>query len=140
MTKNRFGHHINILGRLLSKKLNEGILQTGLTSSQWPFIVRLLLNGELTQRELCEQLSMEASTVSQTLNRMEQMGWIVRVVDDVDKREKKVKLTEKSTAMIPVWNVVTADVEKKALDGLTDEEIATFKRVLDKMTENMKKE
>lgn len=134
----RFGHRINILGRLLSKRLNEMIAHTGLTNSQWPIIVRLLLHMELTQAELCEQLSIEASTVSKTLQRMEQMGWILRQ-DGVDKREKKVRLTEKASRFLPVWFEETYALENMVLKGIPTEDITVFDRVLDQMIENIRK-
>jgi MarR family transcriptional regulator, transcriptional regulator for hemolysin len=134
----RFGHRINILGRLLSKRLNEMIAHTGLTNSQWPIIVRLLLHAELTQAELCEQLSIEASTVSKTLQRMEQMGWIQRQ-DGTDKREKKVRITEKASQYLPAWFDETYALEKMALKGIPAEDITVFDRVLDQMIVNIRK-
>jgi MarR family transcriptional regulator, transcriptional regulator for hemolysin len=133
----RFGHRINILGRLLSKRLNEMIAHTGLTNSQWPIIVRLLLHVELTQAELCEQLSIEASTVSKTLQRMEQMGWILRQ-DGVDKREKKVRLTEKANRYLSIWFEETYALENMVLKGIPTEDITVFDRVLDQMIENIR--
>jgi MarR family transcriptional regulator, transcriptional regulator for hemolysin len=133
----RFGHRINILGRLLSKTLNEMIAHTGLTNSQWPIIVRLLLHVELTQAELCEQLSIEASTVSKTLQRMEQMGWILRQ-DGVDKREKKVRLTEKANRYLSIWFEETYALENMVLKGIPTEDITVFDRVLDQMIENIR--
>lgn len=139
MMNNLFGHRVNILGRLVSKKLNKMISYTGLTGSQWPVIVRLLLSEELTQSEICEQLSIEASTASQTLYRMEQMGWVSRI-DGTDKREKKVILTKKAKDHLSLWFQDTNSLEKKLMDEIPLEDIAVFDRVLDKMIDNMRKE
>ncbi|MEW9669855.1 MarR family winged helix-turn-helix transcriptional regulator [Ammoniphilus sp. 3BR4] len=139
MMNNLFGHRVNILGRLVSKKLNKMISYTGLTGSQWPVIVRLLLSEELTQSEICEQLSIEASTASQTLYRMEQMGWVTRI-DGTDKREKKVILTKKAKDHLSLWFQDTNSLEKKLMDEIPLEDIAVFDRVLDKMIDNMRKE
>lgn len=135
-----FGHRINILGRMLSKKLQKRISNTGITSSQWPIIARFLYCNELTQREICEQLSIEAPAISKTLYNMEAAGWVKRVVDaNGDKREKKVALTDKAREYLPIWLKSISDLETQALNGIADEEFAVFNRVLEQMLGNLEK-
>ena len=135
-----FGHGVNILGRVISKRLQEKIAHTGITSSQWPVIARLLRDNELTQTEICEQLSIEAPAISKTLYNMEAAGWVIRVVDANDKREKKVALTDKAREYLPVWLQLIHDLEMQALNGIAEEDAAVFSRVLGQMLENLKKD
>lgn len=132
------GQRINILGRLFAKKLNDQILNTGLTGSQWSVITRLLQHGELTQATLCEQLSIEPPTISKTLYSMEKAGWINRIVDENDKREKKSILTDKAKAHLPNWLAVASDLNTQAIKGISTEDIAVFDRVLNQISENLK--
>lgn len=132
------GQRVNILGRLFAKKLNDQILNTGLTGSQWSVITRLLLHGELTQAALCEELSIEAPTISKTLYSMEKAGWITRIVDENDKREKKSILTEKAKTHLPLWLTLVTDLNTQAINGISNEDLAVFDHVLNKMLENLK--
>ncbi|MBP2628059.1 MAG: transcriptional regulator SlyA [Firmicutes bacterium] len=131
------GQRINILGRLFAKKLNDQILNTGLTGSQWSVITCLLLHGELTQAALCEQLSIEASTISKTLYSMEKAGWISRIVDKNDKREKKSVLTDKAKAYLPIWIEIVNDLNKQAIHEIPSKDMAIFDHVLDHILENL---
>jgi len=133
------GQRITILGRLFAKELNDQILNTGLTGSQWSVVTCLLLHGESTQSALCEQLSIEASTISKTLYSMEKAGWINRVVDESDKREKKSVLTDKAKVHIPIWLETVNDLNRQALNGISSEDIAVFDHVLNHLIENLMK-
>ena len=134
------GQRVNMLGRLFAKKLNDQILNTGLTGSQWSVVTRLLLHGESTQAMLCEQLSIEAPTISKTLYSMEKAGWIHRMVDENDKREKKSLLTDKAKAHLPIWIELANDLNTQAIDGIASEDLAVFDRVLNQILENLKKD
>jgi MarR family transcriptional regulator, transcriptional regulator for hemolysin len=128
-----FGHRINILGRMHSKRLLEKFIGTGLTSSQWPIIAHLLYYKESTQTAICKELAIEAPTISKTLYNMEMMGWITRMVDATDKREKKVLLTDKAKKMVPYWLHSMDELQKQLLKGISEDEIEIFDRVLDKL-------
>jgi MarR family transcriptional regulator, transcriptional regulator for hemolysin len=132
-----FGHRINILGRVLVKRFQEKISKTGITSCQWSVIARLLHYGELTQTEICEQLSIEAPAISKTICNMETSGWVMRVVDENDKRGKKVVLTEKAKEHLPTWLRLIDDLEIQALKGIACEDVVTFNNVLERMLENL---
>lgn len=132
------GQRINIIGRLFAKQLNDQILNTGLTGSQWSVITCLLVHGELTQSALCEQLSIEAPTISKTLYSMEKMGWIKRIADENDKREKKSILTDKAKSHLPIWLEIANDLNKQAISGISIEDVAVFDHVLNQIFKNLK--
>ncbi|BBB91445.1 MAG TPA: MarR family transcriptional regulator [Methylomusa anaerophila] len=132
------GHRINILGRVLSKRLHEGISATGITSSQWPVIARLLYCNGLTQTEICEQLSIEAPAISKTICNLEAAGWVIRSTDDKDKREKKVTLTDKARSHLPIWLQTVIDLETQELKGISNEDLVIFNRVLEQILQNSK--
>ena len=135
----RFGHRINILARLFTRKLNEQLSGTGITSSQYPVLVRLEQHKSLTQNELCEQLFIEPSTISKTLDNLEKMGLVMRTVDPHDKREKQVELTDKAKQNYPALLDLILDLQSRILEGIPQEDLEVFDRVLEKMEENLKK-
>lgn len=132
------GHNINILGRLFVKRLNEKITRTGITVSQWSIIDCFQHFDELTQTGICEQLSIEAPAVSKTINDMESSGWLTRMVNENDKRERKVTLTDKATKSLPTWTSLSYELQQQALDGISTEDIETVDRVINQMINNLK--
>lgn len=139
MNYNRsLGQRINIADRLFTKRLNERIQHTGLTASRWAAVSCLVFDGELTQAEICERLSIEASSISKTLDLMENHGWIKRNVAEHDKREKLITLTNKAKKHLPTWSQTVIDVQKQAYRGIPNEDIEIFDRVLKKLIDNLK--
>lgn len=134
------GQRITILGRLFAKQLNEQIVTTGITGSQWSVITCLMLHDTITQSAICDQLSIEAPTISKTLAAMEQQGWITRVADDNDKREKKVALTQKAAEHLSIWTNIADRINQNALADIASEDIAVLDRVLNQVFHNFKKD
>lgn len=139
MNYNRaLGQLINIADRLFTKRLNEKIQHTGLTASRWAAVRCLMFQGELTQAEICEQLSIEASSISKTLDLMEKKGWIKRNVAEHDKRERLITLTGKAKKHLPSWSQTVIGIQKQAFRDISGEDIDTFNRVLNKIIDNLK--
>lgn len=138
--KRSLGQRINIADRLFTKRLNERIQHTGLTASRWAAVSCLIFEDELTQAEICERLSIEASSISKTLDLMEKKGWIKRSVAEYDKRGKLITLTDKAKRHLPFWSQTVVDVQNQAYRGISSEDIDIFDSVLDKILSNLKTE
>lgn len=132
------GQLLNIADRLFTKRLNEEIQHTGLTASRWAAVSCLIFQGELTQAEICERLSIEASSISKTLDLMEKKGWIKRTVAEHDKREKLITLTDKAKKHLPTWSQTVIGIQKQAYEGISTEEVEIFDSVLNKIIANLK--
>jgi len=134
---NLYGHKVNQLARSFTKKLNEKISPLGLYSSQWAIVVYLYEKKQCTQIELSQYLTVEAPTITRTLARMEEMGWVAREYGN-NKREKHIKLTEKAYEMFEKWNLVSDDIEVDATKDISKDELDVFNNVLEKMIKNLK--
>ena len=137
MEMRTIGSHVGTLSRLLLKRINEKVLTTGLTGSQLS-VIRLLTTGSLTQKEICDNLSIEASTGSTMIHSMENSGWVSRTVDEKDKREKKVELTERSKDYLPIWFEMSKKMHQHAFGSIPMADVDVFERVLTQMILNLK--
>ncbi|AMA72151.1 MULTISPECIES: MarR family winged helix-turn-helix transcriptional regulator [Aneurinibacillus] len=133
---NVYGHRINQAARHFVKKLNEHLAPLDLYNAQWAVILRLRENGTSTQVELCNELCVEPPTMTRTLARMEQGGWITRE-EGTDRRERKVKLSQKAYEMLPVLEKASEMVETQALKGIKEEDLRIFTCVLEQMVKNL---
>ena len=137
MSKPTIGYHVGITSRLYLKRINEKLIPTGITGSQWS-IIRLLSHGSLTQREICASLSIEASSVSTMIHSLELDGWVKRSIDEHDKREKKVDLSDKARSQLTTWFQISESISRMALNGIPDEDVPVFERVLEQIIHNLR--
>lgn len=75
--------------------------QYGLYIGQPRFLFALARHPGLSQGELSTELSVSKETVSITMKRLEQAGYVKRVTSPTDKRRKLLSLSDKGEALMP---------------------------------------
>lgn len=92
---------------------------------------------DIFQRDFELRFSIRRSTATNMLKLMEKNGLISRVSVDYDARLKKIVLTEKA---IQIHKKATRNIElleSTIKEGITEEEITSFYKVLDKIKTNL---
>ena len=120
------------------RAINDELAPLGITYRQCQVLGCLALEGPLPQCRLAELMRIEPPTLVGILDRMERDGWICRDSDPADRRRKIIR---PQAAAKPVWNkVVTAArrIRKRAAHGLSSREMATLKRLLASVQQNLK--
>ena len=74
------------------------IVSTDISTVQYSILVILDRKGELSQRELCDEVDLDRSTIADLVARMERRGLIVRHLDPADARRKTAGLTDRGRA------------------------------------------
>lgn len=133
---NLYGHKINQAARKFAKRLNERLAPLDLHNAQWAVILCLHERGSCTQKELSDYLSVEAPTMTRTLMRIEEKGWIIRE-EGVDRREKKVRLSAGVHKRMDLWKQESDELERIALENIDPKDLAVFDRVLQQMMRNL---
>jgi MarR family transcriptional regulator, transcriptional regulator for hemolysin len=136
MNLNLYGHKVNQVARYFTKKLNEKLSPLGLYASQWGIILYLHEKNQCTQVEISQYLGVEAPTITRTLTRMEEMGWVIREEGN-DKREKHIQLTEKAYEMFPKWYETASNIEIDVIKDIDKNELSIFNNILGKMMKNL---
>jgi DNA-binding MarR family transcriptional regulator len=94
-------------------------------------VLTALLDGhQQTQLALGNRLGLDKTTMTSTLDRMEQQGLIVRRPDPSDRRVRIPELTEKGRQVQAAVRLELELVERAVLEGLSTEEEAVLRRVL----------
>ncbi|WP_442595772.1 MarR family winged helix-turn-helix transcriptional regulator [Neobacillus sp. D3-1R] len=112
-------HTLNQLSRHLTNKLNEALKPFGLYSAQWTVIYVLKTKGSLTQKELCQYLSVEAPPMTRTIQRLVKQGY-VKQVQGTDKREKHIQLTDEALQNYPQWEDAITQFNHSLLTGFPE--------------------
>jgi MarR family transcriptional regulator for hemolysin len=121
-----FGFILNDVARLLRTTYDRRMKALGLTRSQWWVLTHLYRNDGVTQSELAEILEIEKPTLGRLLDRLEANGWVRRQEHAVDRRAKRVFLTDEVGPAMKAMRVAAAELRRDALAGLTSEQQSQF--------------
>lgn len=87
------------LAKTCSKVLNKRAAALGFSPGQFPVLLELWHEDNVTQRQLLDRLDIEQATLANTLSRMERDGLIGRKPHPKDKRAQIIALSDKGRAL-----------------------------------------
>ena len=96
--------------------------------------------NEVNQKDIEQHICVSKATISGALFSMEKNGFIKRVTSQKDQRSKQIIITDSSREAYNSLSIVFEEVNKELLEGVTEDEIDTFYKILDKFSKNIKKE
>ncbi|MBE6162037.1 MAG: MarR family transcriptional regulator [Streptococcus equinus] len=92
---------------------------------------------EVFIKDIERKLKISKSVTSNLIKRMEKNGFIKVVPSEVDKRYKRVELTELGRAKTKDIDAFHAAVHKQIFDGISREELEISGRVFDRILKNL---
>jgi DNA-binding MarR family transcriptional regulator len=131
------GYLVRDAHRAFQKLLEKRIAAHGISRGQWYFLRVLWIEDGLSQRELSARVGMMEPTTVIALRSMEKTGLIRRVRTSEDKRVANVCLTAKAKRIREQMLLLARGINEDACQGLSREELDTFRRVITHMTENL---
>lgn len=125
-------HLLNQRKRLFEKQMNHLLKKHNLFTSQWAILFCIHRFGPISQTNIWRYLNVEAPTVTRTLAKMEQNGWIKRQSGN-DKREWIIEFTEEAKQKLPVIKQTVEELEDELLLNFTQEEKKQLYNLLNKI-------
>lgn len=110
---------------------------TGMQHAIIYFVSDATKQAEYFQKDIESEFNISRSTASGILKRMEKNELIVRETAASDTRLKKIILTEKALEMNQSVAEEIIELENKVTAGITKEELETFFKVIEKVTQNI---
>ncbi len=94
-----------------------------------------LLNerGSITQKELLEILTLKSGSVSETVKKLENQGFIIKKRDNKDKRKINIILTDEGRKFLETQTEVSREQEKVLFTSLSSEEQIQLQTLLNKV-------
>ena len=132
-----FGFLLHDVARLMRTVFDRRGRELGLTRSQWWVLTMLYAKEGLTQSELADFMELEKATLGRLLDRIEEKGWVERRTNSVDRRVKRVYLTDKVQEVMRALRNTAAEVRSDALGDLNDVEHERFIDTLLKIKTNL---
>ncbi|KZE79416.1 MarR family winged helix-turn-helix transcriptional regulator [Paenibacillus elgii] len=109
-----------------------------ITVDQWEILVILWEKEGITQKELAERLYKDQTNIARMLFKLEKKGFVHRVTHETDRRSLRVYLTPKGREIKGDILAPSIEAYKKTVEGLSEEEVETFRRILAVMYNNVK--
>jgi DNA-binding MarR family transcriptional regulator len=105
-TQESIGRDVSHLFRSIRNFMGRQLEPYGIGDAQFPFLMLLLHEDGISQEYLATALKCDRATSARSIARLEDAGYVSRVVDPDDKRAYKVFLTEQGHYMGQiVWSV-----------------------------------
>jgi len=133
------GFITNRASKIVTDEFNRRLKSSGITRAKW---IALFYIGEtegISQKELSQKMNVNESTIVRLLDRMEKEALALRLRDSQDRRTAKILLTEKGKALREDLMPFGQQFQDDATNGITQEQLDTFKFVLEKMVNNLTK-
>lgn len=105
-------------------------VSSDITSVQFGVLSVLARRPGASQRELCDELDLDRSTIASLVVRLEHRGWIERERHVDDKRRNTLRLTDAGRDEIARLRPHVDDVERALTAALTPDERTEFRRLL----------
>jgi DNA-binding MarR family transcriptional regulator len=93
----------------------------------------------MTQQNIAYIIQKDKNSVTQFIDNLEKKGLVQRVVDTADRRVNNIKLSKAGLAMKDNTKKVAIAAVNDILEGIPEEELKDFVKVLNKACENIEK-
>lgn len=127
---------MKVIVHYIKNELDNKMKKYNITATQLLILELLYIkrDEEVIQKDVCNHLKLQHSTVINILRRLE----VKKLITKETKHTSVLKITDEGINLLNKIGFKTGFVENKLLDGFTDEEKETLSKQLDKMYENIK--
>ena len=125
---------------MLQEAFGERLEGSGLTRLQWIALYTLLEEGPINQKRMAEELGVANSSVGRLIDRLEKSGLVERTVDQEDRRSFVVTLSTEGRDRIHKLLSVGERFHEDLLQGISQDDLSTYERVLETMMSNVVRE
>jgi DNA-binding MarR family transcriptional regulator len=134
--KDTIGRYISMLYRSAGSYLSKELSQYKIGSGQFTFLTYLYNHSGVTQEVISSDLYIDKGTTAKAIKKLEELGYVYRIIDESDKRAYKVYITNEALmikdeiyAILHRWNLIITT-------NFTEEEKNTAFSLLKRMVEN----
>ncbi len=125
------------LRRCIERELRR--LDEGVYRSQHRLLMRLGKNPNCAQNELAASLDISPAAVAVSIRKLEDGGYLKRVMNADDHRSNQVTITDKGNELICKSISLFDKVEQGMFEGFEEAELESLYRLLQKVYQNLDK-
>ena len=134
----RIGMEVRALSKYIGRYLNNIQSQYDITGPQGLILMYIYQTDEdVYQRDIEKFFNIRRSTATGLITSLEEKEYIIKESVMSDARLKKLVLTKKAKNAVSLVDTQVVQLEEKMLQGISEEEIQTFRKIIAKMTKNL---
>ena len=119
-------------------QVEERLAKYGLVKGQAQLLLMIRDNDGCTQKDLANYFNVKYSSMSERLNKLENLGYIDRVQDEDNLKYKRIQITSEGKVVAIQCRRILKDIEERLFDGFSEKEVKTFEKFLNRIIENSK--
>lgn len=120
------------LRRVVVGEINRALHPLGATTALYQVLLRLAIDGSVSQQELTIDAGLDAAGVSRLVAKMAEQKLVAIRVDTKDRRRRLVRLLPKGFAMVESLSPVVDAATRRVVMGLSEAEETKLLQLLDK--------
>ncbi|MDR4888090.1 MarR family transcriptional regulator [Fredinandcohnia sp. QZ13] len=122
--------------RPFESQLNVELSKHQLYRAQWSILYYIVNFGSPTLVEISNYLGVEKPTVTRTINRLEELGYVEHIPGK-DKREKRMQLTVLGKKVYQDVRKTVDEFEKEIIKGVSEKELLEAVHVMKAIRNNL---
>ncbi len=131
-----FFQQLTQLYRPFESKLNVELGKHQLYRAQWSILYYIVNFGSPTLVEISNYLGVEKPTVTRTINRLEELGYVENIPGK-DKREKRMQLTDLGKKVYLEVRETVDEFEKELIEGVSEKELLLAIQIMKTIRNNL---
>ncbi len=131
------GRLISVIHRKVYQIMAQKLKNCDIDVGQFFFLRYLVANPGISQEEVAKNNYLDKATVSKGVKRLEELGYIKRIVNPKDKRSYFLQPTEKAVAYKSKLEEYHKEINKFIFDGLSENEYRQLGEILQKIVNNI---
>ncbi|RFB10177.1 MarR family transcriptional regulator [Bacillus sp. HNG] len=131
-----FFQQLTQLYRPFESQLNVELSKHQLYRAQWSILYYIVNFGSPTLVEISNYLGVEKPTVTRTINRLEELGYVEHIPGK-DKREKRMQLTVLGKKVYQDVRKTVDEFEKEIIKGVSEKELLEAVHVMKAIRNNL---
>ncbi len=118
-------------------KAEEKLEKYGLVKGQFQLLSLIKENDGSTQKDLASYFNIKYSSMSQRINKLENLGYIRRVHEDGNFKNNRIYITKEGKLAATQCKRLINELDKKLYKGISKKDIQTFENILINMSDNI---
>ena len=138
-SKIEIGMLMSQVDRLCTKRFVQNSHKAGLDISQdqWMVLGPIWKNKAISQKEIAEYCGKDKTSVTKIIDTLEKKSYVVRFLDQIDQRVKRVVLSNKGKKLMNDVMPVIEQTHNDVRIGISNKEIEALKTILNKIYNNL---
>lgn len=131
------GRCITIFDRLMKMYYDRGLADYEIGWGQQFYVEYIYDHPGSSAQQMVECIRVDKATLTKTIKKLIQIGYVISVNDEKDRRVRHLYLTEKAIPAVKRIKKIHREFYNTVCEGISDQDMTVTEQILEKMMENI---